>query len=140
MMYDPGADALARYPEFTVRHRELGGIPAATSRRQHVILIDKEMLRRDQRCALAHELAHLDLAHSSPICEGKEERHADELAAARMIPLSRLADALTWALSFDEVADELGVTTTLARRRILALTGDEKAWIEWRIGNKEESA
>lgn len=140
MNYDPGADALARYPEVTVRHRELGGVPAASSRRQRVILIETTMAKAERRCALAHEIAHLDLGHGLSIHEGYEERQADELAASRLISLEDLADVLRWALGPDEVADALEVTSTMVRRRIRALSVDDKAWIEAEIGRKEESA
>jgi hypothetical protein len=138
--YDPGADVLARYPDFTVRWRSLGGVPEATSRRQKVILIERGMSQTHRRCALAHAIAHLDLAHGSPICEGKEERQADELAAGRLIPLVELAAVLRWALGPDEVAHELDVTPRMVRRRVHALTAEEKAWIEAEIGRKEVSA
>jgi hypothetical protein len=137
MMYDPGADAADRYPDVTIRHRLLGGVPAALSPNRRVILIERTMDRRARRCALAHEVAHLDLGHGIPLCEGREERRADETAASRLIPLDRLADVLRWALSPDEVAHDLDVTPHLARVRIRSLSPDEKAWIEDRIAGEE---
>ena len=140
MTYDPGADALARYPDVIVRHKPLGGMPAAVSRRHQLILINSEMTRVEQRCALAHEIAHFDLGHGQAIREGFEERQADELAASRLIPLEDLADVLRWALGPEEVADVLNVTPRLVRRRVRALTGDEKEWIEGEMRRKEEIA
>lgn len=140
MTYDPGADVLARYPDYVVRHRRLGGVPEAMSRKHRVILIETTMPKAERRCALAHAIAHLDLAHGSPICEGKEERQADELAAERLISPEQLADTLRWALCPEEVAAVLDVTPHLVRRRVRALTVDEKTWIEAEISRKEESA
>lgn len=132
-MYDPGADAFARYPEVTIRHRDLAGIPGAVCRRRKVILVERSMSRAERRCTLAHEIAHLDLEHGAPVNERSEERAADLLAAKRLMSLDELTSALRWALSFDELADELGVTTHMARVRILALSSDEKAWLEHHV-------
>lgn len=138
--YDPGADVLARYPDVVVRWRHLGGVPAAVCRRRRVILIEHDMPAAERRCALAHEIAHLDLDHRAPIHEGNEERLADELSAARLLPTDRLAQVLRWALSPEEVADELGVTTHLVRVRLRALTACEKQRIEDQLSVIEASA
>lgn len=138
--HDPGADAAERHPSIVIRHRSLGGVPAVVSLSRGVILIERDMPKAERRCSLAHEIAHLDLDHRAPVCEGREERKADELAAVRLLPLDRLADVLRWALSPEEVAAELEVTTHIVRVRIKALTDDEKAWIEAQMARLEESA
>lgn len=132
LAYDPGADAAARYPEVTIRRRRHLGVPAAVWPRRRLILIDHDMPAADQRSHLAHEIAHLDLAHSDPICEGKEERSADLLAARRLLAIDDLADALCWALCDEEVADVLNVTADVVTVRIQNLTPDEKAYIRAR--------
>lgn len=136
-MYDPGVDALARYPEVTIRHRDLAGIPGAVCRRRKVILVERNMSRAERRCTLAHEIAHLDLEHGAPVNERSEERAADVLAAERLMALTDLAAALRWALSFEELAEELDVTTHMARVRILALSIEEKAWLERHVNGDD---
>lgn len=138
--HDPGRDAAERHPSIVIRHRSLGGVPAVVSVSRGVILIEREMPRAERRCALAHEVAHLDLGHRLPACEGREERKADELAASRLLPLARLAEVLRWALSPGEVADELGVTAHMVRVRVKALTDHEKLWIEQQMARLEEIA
>jgi Zn-dependent peptidase ImmA (M78 family) len=133
MMYDPGADVAKRYPHVTVRWKPLGGVPAIAAPSCDLILIERNLPAIERRCALAHEVAHLDLAHGAPICEGKEERAADLLAARRLISTEELADVLRWALGAEEVADALNVTLHIARTRVRNLTDDEKQWIERRL-------
>jgi len=138
--YDPGADAVARYPEVIVRHRRLGGIPAVSDPQRGVILIDRDGCRAERRTWLAHEIAHLDLAHEScptGVEECRREHRADRLAAARLITLDELADALRWALGPEEVAAELDVTPHMVKVRLRALTSEEKAYIEARIETHE---
>lgn len=75
-----------------------------------VILIAKGLTQRSRRCALAHELAHMDLAHSGvedyPDADRQDSRihaEADQLAARRLIPLDRLARELAWSRDLEEI-------------------------------------
>lgn len=112
------------------------------------IVMRRGLTQVERRCALAHELVHVDredrprhtVGPDGPRLARRQEMAADDIAAARLIPLDRLADALQWSFSPDEVAEELGVTPKMARIRILGLSADEKAWIDQRLRCKEESA
>lgn len=105
------------------------------------IALDDRLDRVGRRCALAHELAHVDLGHTHQAAgrgpgtsriARRREVEADILAAVRLITLADLADALRWALCPEEVAQELDVTEDLARIRIEQLTTAEKTFIEAR--------
>lgn len=105
------------------------------------IALDDRLDRVGRRCALAHELAHVDLGHTHQAAgrgpgtsriARRREVEADVLAAVRLISLDDLADALRWALCPEEVAHELDVTEDLARIRVEQLTTDEKTFIEAR--------
>ncbi len=138
--YDPWRD-LARREHLTLVVTRL---PAGHAWYLHDvagIAIDDRLTRVEGRCAVAHELAHVDLGHHAQAAgtgpgtsriARRHEREADQLAAERLIRLDDLADALRWALCPVEVAEELGVTPELARRRILTLTEEEKSYIEAR--------
>lgn len=91
--------------------------------------LDKEMRRARRRCALAHAIAHLDLAHT-PVgvdYEAWQEREADKLAARRLIPLDALADALRWTRSTPEIAAELDVDVGILLARVDVIHPVERA-------------
>lgn len=105
------------------------------------IALDDRLDRVGRRCALAHELAHIDLGHTHQVAgrgpgtsriARRREVEADLLAATRLITIDALADALRWALCPEEVAHELDVTEDLARIRVEQLTDTEKSFIEAR--------
>lgn len=112
------------------------------------IAMDRRLDRVQRRCALSHELAHIDLGDHH--CSGaspdgprqgrRRERVADELAAERLLPLDRLAEVLRWALGPEEVAHELDVTPHMVRVRVRALTDAEKLWIDGQMARLEETA
>lgn len=77
-----------------------------------------------RRSTLAHELAHIDLDHTAG-CNGPDERAAELLAARWLITLPALIDALRWAVSVEEAADELWVDPATVRVRLLRLTVEE---------------
>lgn len=77
-----------------------------------------------RRSTMAHELAHIELEHTSG-CNGLDESAATLLAARWLIPLPALIDALRWSRSVDEAAEELWVDVTTVRVRLLRLTAAE---------------
>src|SRR5206468_3378224 len=132
----PGRDAAERYPNITIRRADLPFAHAAFFPRRDLILINRLLSRRGWRCALAHELVHLDEGHPQPSSETLERRQesaTDRETARRLISLDELADALRWALGPEEVADELDVDTAVIRTRIRHLTPAEKQYIERRV-------
>lgn len=143
MAYDPGADVAARYPDWVVRHRSLRGVPEILCRRRQVILIEKNLSLAERRCALAHAIAHLDLGHDlamDRVAETREEQAADDLAAERLMPVQQLADAGVWALSGEEAAHEMDVTTDFLLQRWDALAPADREYIERRVAANEGAA
>lgn len=143
LVYDPGADAAERYPDITIRRAELPFAHAAYLPRRGLILINRALSRRGWKCALAHELVHLDEGHpqaGSDVLEIRQEAATDRETARRLITLDALADALRWALGPDEVADELDVEGAVVRNRIRHLTDAEKTYIERRLGDSRSIA
>lgn len=149
MTYNPWSD-LAGRPELTFGVTNLpdGSGDAWWLPDVPGIAMNRGLTRTRRRCALAHELVHAEVGDrpchdngpDGPRLARRDELFADRVSAERLISLDGLADALAWALSPEEVADELDVTPHVARVRIRNLTDDEKTWIEWRIRNKEEGA
>lgn len=111
-IYDPGADAAQRYPDWVIRHRPLGGIPEVLSARRKVILINRDATPAERRCSLAHAVAHLDLMHDQTpggIFVAYQERDANLLAAGRLVPVEAFVELLSWTQSMSEIAAELCV-------------------------------
>lgn len=143
MTYSPWADAATRHPDVEIRRC---AIPAngAWIASERVILLDEELDVAGRRCALAHEIAHIDLRHTSrPGWIGRRhERDADSLAARRLLDdVEAIADAMcVHPLHPELVAEHLSVTERVLRRRLMLLTDAEKAYIEARLALREESA
>lgn len=91
-----------------------------------------EQLQAERRSTLAHELAHVELGHTQG-CGGADERAARELAARWLVSVERLVDVGRWALSIEELADELWVDVETITTRLDTLTSSEReAYLEAR--------
>jgi Zn-dependent peptidase ImmA (M78 family) len=136
--YDPWAD-LARRPHITLAITRL---PHGNGWYMHDvpgIALDDRLDRVARRCALAHELAHIDLGHTHQVAgtgpgtsriQRRREREADTLADARLVLLDDLARAIAVGLCPEEVAHELDVTLDVVHRRIQQLTARERAFVK----------
>lgn len=136
MGYDPWSDAALRHPGVHIERCDLAPARGAWVAEHRVILLERSMLRPERNCTLAHEVAHIDLAHESTGLrwfDRRQERDADTTAAIRLLPLGDLAAVLAWALSPEDVARELDVTPRMVRIRLRGLSDEDKATIERRI-------
>jgi len=141
LTYDPGADALARYPDWVIRHRHLGGIPEVMCRRSKVILLEAGASRAERRCSLAHAVAHLDLGHTArrnKVIDKRQEAAANQLAARRLISIEQLAGVLRWTRDSHEIACELGVDLSTLRCRHQHLHPSERALLTRMAEDLEE--
>lgn len=82
----------------------------------HRIWIHTGLLQVERRCTLAHELEHIRRGHRG--CQPPAvEAEVHQAVARRLIPFDELLNAWRWALTLDELADELWVDgPTLAIR------------------------
>lgn len=113
------------------------------------IVLDRRMSRVERRCALAHELRHVDhgdrqIAHVGP--DGprqarRQETRADIAAARRLITIRALLDALL-AHPDDPaiVAEHLDVTEHVLAVRLRHLNATEKAVLTAAFPVAEHSA
>lgn len=79
--------------------------------------MDPTILQVEKRCAIAHEIVHLELGEHCTQGDPAEVR-ADRIAAGRLVTLEALTQAIIWSDDLDEVADELWVTPRIARARL----------------------
>ncbi|MEA5454828.1 ImmA/IrrE family metallo-endopeptidase [Sinomonas sp. JGH33] len=90
------------------------------------IWLDKRLQQAERRCALTHELVHLEHGHTR--CQGpRVERRVRAEAARRLIRFEHLEDAYRWTQHPAELADELWVTSGVVLDRLEALTDEERA-------------
>ncbi|MEU6582850.1 hypothetical protein [Nocardia sp. NPDC046763] len=93
------------------------------------IYIDRSLGQAARRCALTHEIVHLE---RGPVPADSrlaviEERIVSVIAAKRLITLHQLIEALMWAAptSLYELAEELWVDLSTLRIRLRHLTAKE---------------
>lgn len=115
-----GASVPDRVP---VHHMRLpAGMHAATDGRE--VYIESRLLQVERRCALAHELVHIEWGHGEcqPFWTEARVRRA---TAEHLIDWDRLVDAFRWTDSIHEAADELEVTPVVLEDRLRWLSPDE---------------
>jgi len=112
-------------PHITVIWAELDQVSALTDG-VSIIWLDRRLLQVEKRCSLTHELIHIELSHTSRQSLRVELQVRAE-TARRLIPLDELLRHKRWALSLEELADCLWVTTRVLGDRIDNLTAPEQA-------------
>lgn len=90
------------------------------------IWLDPRLNTVETRCALAHELEHLQQGHQGCQPPAVEQR-VRSLAARNLIPIRALCAAAAWTRSRVELAEELRVTDLVLLDRLRSLTDDELA-------------
>lgn len=87
-----------------------------------------------RRCTLQHELIHVERGPAPAGLRDKDEESVRRETALRMIPDIRpIGEALAWALSEEEAADELGVDVPVLRYRLRHMSPMERAWLSHRL-------
>lgn len=117
----------------------LSGRRRAATNGVDVIVMHPRLNQAQRRCALAHELAHIELGHTdgaSPV----EERAAAVLAARRLIRADALADAMLWSQHPHDVADALWVDVETLTTRLEHLHPAERHYLTQRLAAREDTA
>lgn len=117
--YNPWTDVAERYPAVHVARINMYPYRAAWVQPEGVVFLDENLSETEERSALTHEIAHMDLAHKAGQCREKIEAEADALAARRLIATADLA------VGTYRLACELGVTVDVLLARVRAMTPDE---------------
>ncbi|WP_375483235.1 ImmA/IrrE family metallo-endopeptidase [uncultured Jatrophihabitans sp.] len=140
--YNPWLDAARRYPLVHIEWHPIAPLHAAWCPSTDVILVDESISKAERRCALAHELAHMDAGDTgTSVCwfESRMESAADKLAARRLVDAHQLAEVVRWAQDGREVAAELDVTPTFLKLRWRWMAPWERA-LTWRAVSMKEAA
>jgi Zn-dependent peptidase ImmA (M78 family) len=103
-----------------------------------MIVMHPDQSQVQRRCTIAHELAHVELGHTGG-CAHAEEQAARELAARWLIEIEDLAEAVLWARSRDELADELWVDLDTLDARLGRLHPAERHYLRRRVAAREHT-
>jgi hypothetical protein len=102
------------------------------------VWMDRRQRQAQRRSTIAHELEHLSAGDTG--CQSPAvERRIDEVAAAKLVSLDQLAEAIVWAMSEEELALDLWVDVDVVRTRLGSLTEEERDAIDRVIAAREES-
>lgn len=103
------------------------------------IFMSNELLQRERRSSLTHELEHLTRGDRS-CCLPKDESRVRQAAAHKLISLDDLAAALAWTRDVGELAEELWCDEITVRTRLTHLHPAERHYLRRRLAHLEESA
>lgn len=109
---------------------DLGAYGYTFFEERRLVQITTDLLQREERCTLAHEVAHIERGYvhrTSDAAVEWDEREVENVAALRLIRLDDLLDAARWAHDADQLAEELCVSEDLLNVRVRLLTRDERA-------------
>ncbi|MGY1773550.1 ImmA/IrrE family metallo-endopeptidase [Blastococcus sp. SYSU D00813] len=114
-----------------------------------LIVLRASLAPVEQRCALAHELVHVDhddrqVAHigpDGPRMARRQETRADREAARRLLHVRDLAAAmLTHPRNPQAVAHELDVTLPVLQLRLETLRPSEETWLRQELAGCDHAA
>jgi len=148
--YDPWADLGERHPGVRVVHQDLDGEQGWCDVEGRTIVLERRLTQAERRCALAHEVAHLDrgdTCHGASYPDARRQEQRAEVAAhteaaRRLINVDDLARALTvyGEQALDLIADELWVDVDTLCARLDHLHPAERHYLRRRLNEKEDAA
>lgn len=105
------------------------GVWGLTDHHARTITLDRRLTQVERRCTLAHELEHVAGHHDETVC--------DRNAARSLLPdVRRVGEALAWAHSLEEAADELWVDEPTLRARLEHLHPAERHYLRRRLADE----
>lgn len=121
-------------PHVTLQWHD-GGPKGRTTFATNTISIRRGLSWAQRRCTVLHELLHIE---RGPALEGalaarEEERVRRETARLMLPDVKMIGEAIAWALSEEECAEELGVDVPVLRYRLKHLHPSERAWLHRRL-------
>lgn len=94
------------------------------------VVIAEGLTQAERRCTIAHETQHVLRGPVLPSLRSREELRVDRAAARLLLPdIRTIADALAWARTPEEAADELWVDVDTLRCRIRSLHPAERGYL-----------
>jgi hypothetical protein len=105
-----------------------------TNHTEQTISLRRGMTWEERRCVVLHECLHILRGPTTRGLSAKDEETVRRETAQRMIPDIRpVGDAIAWALSEEEAAEELGVDVYVLRYRLKHMSPMERSWLNHRL-------
>lgn len=106
------------------------------------ILMQRGQTQAQRRSTLCHELEHIErgVRFHGPVLRAREELFVERAAARRLISIEALGEALAWAHTPAEAADELWVDEPLLMARLRHLHPAERQYLKRRLEHDESAA
>lgn len=136
-IYHPWRDLRRRDIIITWHDHLPGGIHSATDGRR--IVMARGLTQAQRRCALAHELVHIDMGHTQHMPPAIEKQ-VNRRTANRLIYWDTLVDTAVWATTTHEWARDLWVTPAVLHARIDGLTATERGLIAHLVARSQDDA
>lgn len=133
-MYHPWRDLRLREDVYVSWRADL---PTHAATNGDVILMRVGLTQAERRCALAHELVHIDLGHETAQPPAVE-RAVEGIAARRLITMDALIREAQWAVTVDEWAEALWVTPAVLHHRIRDLSAAERGMLAMLIRRAQD--
>lgn len=115
-----------------------GGKMGRVNHASQTVSLRRGMSWEERRCSLLHELLHLENGPQPLGLKDKEEESVRRATARIMLPdIRAVGEALAWAHTPMEAAEELGVDLYVLRKRLRHLHPSELAYLERRLAAAE---
>lgn len=103
------------------------------------VVLSPRLDQAQRRCTIAHETQHLLRGPVPEHFQAREEVTADKIAARLLLPdIKVVGEALAWARSNAEAADELWVDEAMLRCRLDHLHPAERGYLKKRLAEFED--
>lgn len=96
------------------------------------IWVDDRLTARERRCAITHELVHVEAGHRECQPPGVERR-VRQVAAERLVSWEAVWEHAPWANSLDELAEDVLVTKSVLSDWIGGLPVEARAALQRRF-------
>jgi hypothetical protein len=113
-------------PDIVVRWVDLPGRMRGCTDGERTIWLDRGLLQRERRCTLVHELVHLRHHHVGHQPKAVEDSVRLETALLMLPDIEDIVDALRWAGTLGEAAEELWVADDVLEARLAHLNEAER--------------
>lgn len=115
-----------------------GGRMGVAHHGSQTVSLRRGMTYEERRCTLLHELLHLDNGPQPFGLKAKEEEAVRRETARVMLPdIRAVGEAIAWAHTPMEAAEELGVDLYVLRKRLRHLHPSERGYLERRLADAE---
>lgn len=98
------------------------------------VVLAEGLNQAQRRCVIEHERHHVLRGPVPPHLRAREEVAVEREAARLLLPdIKVIAEALAWALSVEEAAEELWVDPAMLRCRLASLHPSERGYLHSRL-------